>query len=65
MPTRKTNNARIRERAQTQKVFFWELAERLKMCDNAFYKMMRHELPDDEQTRIVKIIDSIAAEREK
>ncbi len=57
--TRKNNN--IREAALNYQVPFWVIAEAIGLRDDAFSKKLRHELPEEEQTRILIIIQKIAA----
>ena len=39
--------------------------ERLGINDGNFSRRLRHELPEDEQQRILQIINDLAAEREE
>ena len=57
--TRKNN--KIREAALNYQVPFWVIAEALGMRDEAFSKKLRHELPEEEQAKILNIIQKIAA----
>ena len=56
-------NKAIRQAAADRRVKLWEVAERLHLQDSAFSKKLRHELPEDEQTQILCIINEIATER--
>ena len=57
--TRKNN--KIREAALNHQVPFWVIADALGMRDEAFSKKLRHELPEEEQAKILIIIQKIAA----
>ena len=35
----------------------WDVAKILGVSESTFYRMMRDELPEDEQKRIVKLIE--------
>lgn len=58
-------NHDIREKAKACKIPLWAIAERLGVIDVYFSKMLRHELPADEKTKIFAIIDAIAEEEGK
>lgn len=56
------HNERIREYARRKGVRLWQIAEALEMHDSSFSKMLRHELPQDVQERIMSLIDRMSAE---
>ena len=53
------NNMLIRERARQAGINLWEIAYALNMADSNFSRKLRLELPDEEQKRILNIIDDI------
>lgn len=55
-------NLKIREAASSKGVRLWEIAERLNMYDGNFSRKLRKELPQEEQEKIIKIIDEISLE---
>ncbi len=55
----KQRNIDIREYAKKKGVKLWEVAEVLGINDSVFSKKMRHELLDNEKTKIIEAIDSI------
>ncbi len=57
-------NKRIREAAKSYRVKLWQIAEMLGIPDFAFSKLLRRELPEAEQERIVEMIHLIAKEAE-
>lgn len=57
-------NMLIREKARDLGVYHWEIAEALGISESLFYRLLRHELSKDDQTRIVSVIDEIANSRE-
>lgn len=58
----KSNNE-IRRKAKEKGIKLWEVAEALKMQDSAFSRKLRHELPEEEKTKILALIDEIAERR--
>ena len=56
-------NRRIRDAANANRVKLWEVAAALGIADSSFSRKLRFELPEDEQTRIVGIIEQLAAGR--
>ena len=59
----KKANQEIRTKAKQSGVYLWEVADRLKMVDTAFSRMLRWELPAAEKAQIMALIDEIAAEK--
>lgn len=55
-------NKLIREAADSNGIRHWQIAERLNMHEGNFSRKLRHELPADEQERIMQIIADIAKE---
>lgn len=55
-------NDRIREAAKTAGVKLWRIAEAVGLSDSNFSRKLRHELPADEQTHILGIIEELAKE---
>lgn len=55
-------NAVIRYEAKKRHVYLWQIAERLNISDSSFSRKLRHELPKDEQKRIIAIIHEIEKE---
>lgn len=53
------NNLRIRQAAARARVKHWEIAEGLGISDSALSRKLRKELPEEEQTRILGIIERI------
>ena len=58
------NNQSIREKAKAHNVKLWQIAEKLGINDGNFSRKLRHELPADEQEKILRIIETIAKERD-
>lgn len=57
-------NLIIRQAAKEKRVKHWEICERLGAWESAFSRSLRHELPAEEQCKILAVIDTIAKERE-
>lgn len=53
-------NMKIREKARSSGVRLWQIADTLGMQESFFSKKLRKELPEDEQKRILNIIDAMA-----
>ena len=56
-------NEKIRTYAQECGVKFWQIAEKYGLSEGTFSRRLRHELPEDEQHRILSIIDELHKER--
>lgn len=54
-------NDKIRKEAKAKGVKLWQIAESLGITDCTFSRKLRHELPEEEQTSIIAIIQEIAA----
>lgn len=59
------NNALIRKTAKKSGVKLWEIADKLGIQDSAFSRKLRRELPEEEQRRIIGIIETLAKEAEE
>lgn len=59
------NNKEIRNACFVAGLKLWELAERLGFSESGFSRKLRHELPEDEKTEILKVIRMIAEEGAK
>lgn len=49
-------NKKIRDAMSTYNVYVWELADLLEVAESTMYRMLRHELPEQEQDKIVGLI---------
>ena len=54
---KKTHNISIRVAMMTHGLTQWDVAKSLGVSESTFYRMMRDELPEDEQKRIVSLIE--------
>lgn len=52
-------NKKIRDKMKERRLYHWQVADALGIHEATFCKHLRHELPDAEQERILKIIDDI------
>ena len=55
-------NMTIRNEAKKHGVYLWQIAEKLSVAEATFIKKLRHELPNDEQEKIIDIIHDISKE---
>lgn len=53
-------NQEIRQAALRKGVRMWQIAEALGVHENTFSRRLRSELPQDEQERILSIIDELS-----
>lgn len=56
------SNVNIRTEAIKKGVRLWQIAERLGVSDANFSRKLRRELPEEEQQKVLEIIDTIARE---
>ena len=54
------NNIKVREAMSAAGIKQWQLAELLNINEFSLSRKFRHELPEEEQERIIKIIVSVA-----
>ncbi|MGN0467989.1 MAG: hypothetical protein ACI4GY_04620 [Acutalibacteraceae bacterium] len=54
------SNMEIRIKATQKGVKMWQLADELGIHEGTFSKKLRHELPEEEKTKILALIDEIA-----
>lgn len=57
-------NQKVRLAAAKKAVKLWQIAAQLGIAEATFSRKLRFELPEEEQTNIIGIIEQIAAERE-
>ena len=55
-------NMEIREKARVSGVRLWQIADALGMQESQFSKKLRKELTEEEQSRILGIIDDLVKE---
>lgn len=56
------NNQTIRQAAKASGVRLWEIAEAIGINDGNLSRKLRHELPPEEQRRILEVISKLAEE---
>ena len=52
-------NADIRQAAKSAGVNLWRVAENMGLADSGLSRRLRHELPEEEKTRILSIIEKL------
>lgn len=57
-------NLEIRQQLKKHRVFNYELAELLGITEWTLSRKLRKELPDEEQERIIKLIEEKAGEKD-
>lgn len=57
-------NTDIRSEIKTAGLYLWQIADALGINDGNFSRKLRHELSDEEKTRIRAIIAELSTQRE-
>jgi len=57
-------NQNIRKAAKKADVRLWEVAEEIGIADGMLSRKLRHELPDTEREKLLRIIEEIAQRKE-
>ena len=55
-------NTRIHKERAKYNIYMWQIASRYGLAESSMYRLLRKELPKDEQEKIVQIIRDIAGE---
>lgn len=58
-------NQELRAMMKTQRIFIWEVAERLGIHETTLVKRLRRELPEEQTKQIFSIIEEIHLEKVK
>lgn len=53
-------NLKIRRKLKEKKVLQWQLAEKMEVSEMTLVRKLRRELEEEEQKRIIAIIEDIA-----
>ena len=53
------NNVEVRAAIQNKKLRYWQVAERLGISENTFYRRLRKELSEDEKKKVLATISSM------
>ena len=59
------NNLDIRDAIEKNNLKYWEVANKLKITDGNFSRLLRVELPKYEKIRIMKAIKELKEEKEQ
>lgn len=59
-----TRNNDIRTEAKRNKVYLWQIAERMMITPSTLSVRMRHELDRQDKEEIMSVIQQLVAERE-
>ena len=57
---KKVENLKIRRKLKEMKVLQWQLAEKMEVSEMTLVRKLRRELEEEEQKRIIAIIEDIA-----
>lgn len=60
---KKVENLKIRTKLKEKKVLQWQLAEKMEVSEMTLVRKLRRELEEEEQKRIIAIIEEIAVEK--
>lgn len=58
-------NADVRKYAKNKSVRFWEIADYLGKSEATVTRLFRHELSDEQKADFIKVIEEIAAKKNK
>lgn len=50
-------NATVRERIKNAGVFHWQVAEALGVSESKFCRMLRREMPEDQQRKVLEAVE--------
>ncbi|HFD0848352.1 TPA: hypothetical protein ACF1A8_002374 [Enterococcus hirae] len=56
-------NAKIRERIESNRILYWEVADKVGITQSNLSVWLRTEMRDDRKARVEKAIDELLAER--
>ena len=59
------NNLDIRKAIETNNFKYWQVANKLKMNDGNFSRLLRTELDEDNKNKILRAIEELKEEREE
>lgn len=50
-------NVTVRERIKNAGVFHWQVAEALGVSESKFCRMLRREMPEDQQRKVLEAVE--------
>lgn len=56
-------NAKIRERIESNRILYWEVADKVGIAQSNLSVWLRTEMRDDRKARVEKAIDELLVER--
>ena len=62
---KKQNNIAVREAAEKQHLYLWEVATIMGISYSGFMQKIRTEWSDEEQQRVIKLIEEYARREEE
>lgn len=51
-------NEAVRRALRVNNMAVWQLADLLGVSDNTLFRKLRHELPEDEQKKMIRLIEN-------
>lgn len=59
------NNLEIRQKAKEKGVLLWEVSDALKISEATMTRKLRKELPPEEKSQLLNIIEKLAKEKDR
>ena len=59
------NNLEIRQKAKEKGVLLWEVADTLNISEATMTRKLRKELPPEEKSQLLNIIEKLAKEKDR
>jgi hypothetical protein len=56
---KKPRNIEVRNAIKKSDLYFWQVAEEMQIHENTLYRMLRHDLSDNQRARILDAINQI------
>lgn len=60
--THEKKNLAVREAAEKHNMYFYEIAYAMKISESQLTKLIRQEWPEEEQNRVIRLIEEYAKE---
>lgn len=61
----KEKNVKIRQALRSYSIPIWQLADAYGKAESTMYRLFRHELPEAEQEKMIRLIEEIVKERSR
>lgn len=57
-------NEMIRQEMKSSGIYCWQVADALNIAESTFYRMMRHELPENRKAEVLQAVRNVKMCRE-